>query len=300
MVLPNFLIIGAAKSGTTTLYECLQAHPQIYMSPLKEPKYFSYDAQRYKKVGRQKIIHNFPVTDLAAYQALFTQVTDERAIGEASPTYLQSSIAPRRIHELLPQVKLIAILREPAARAYSQYVMWYRYQRLQNRMKSTEILTNFVQDVAQGNGGTRIRYYDCLQCYFNLFSKEQIQVYLFDDLKADQTALIAKICDFLQVDPHLLPPQFAKVANKGGIPKNKFLFDYLESSKHVFNQIANPLLSDNTRNQLKSFYGKMRNYNLAEVPPLPAEIRYQLIDIYRQDTLNLQDLIQRDLSHWLK
>jgi Sulfotransferase family len=300
MVLPNFLIIGAAKSGTTTLYDCLQAHPQIYMSALKEPKYFSYEAQRYEKVSRQKVIHNFPITDWQAYQALFAPVTDEIAIGEASPTYLQSAIAPERIHAALPQVKLIAILREPASRAYSQYLMWYRYQRLQNRMNSTEILTNFVQDVAQGNGGTRIRYYDCLQRYLSLFPKEQLQVYLFDDLKADQMALLKAICNFLQVDPNLLPTQFDKVANKGGVPKNPFLFNYLERSKQVFNQTISPLFPNYSRHQLRHIYEKIRNYNLAAAPTLQPEIRRQLIEIYRQDTLNLQDLIQRDLSHWLQ
>ena len=101
MTMPNFLIIGAMKSGTTTLYDSLNAHPQIYMSRLKEPHFFSYD-------GTQ----NFPITNLEDYQALFRGVSNETLIGEASTTYLFNSKAPERIRHYIPQAKLIAILRD--------------------------------------------------------------------------------------------------------------------------------------------------------------------------------------------
>src|SRR5512142_2021892 len=102
MTLPNFLIIGASRSGTTSLFEYLRQHPEIYMSPVKEPMY-------YWEEGRGQ--YDYGVSTREAYERLFDGVTNERAIGEASPQYLRSPTAPARIAADLPDVRLIATLR---------------------------------------------------------------------------------------------------------------------------------------------------------------------------------------------
>src|ERR687894_3261543 len=115
MTMPNFFIIGAQKAGTTSLYYYLKQHPQIYMSPRKEPHFFKGMHSELRKSGRGLP----PVTDLGDYQALFRGVTDEKAIGEASASYLYSPKAPALIKSSIPDAKLIAVLRNPADRAYS-------------------------------------------------------------------------------------------------------------------------------------------------------------------------------------
>src|SRR5262245_39905027 len=105
MPLPNFLIIGAAKAGTTSLYDWLRQPPDGFRPALKQPKFFA-DAPQRTDV-------EFPVRTLAEYEALFEGAT-ARAIGEASPNYLGSSPAMHRIHDTLPRVRLIAALRDPA------------------------------------------------------------------------------------------------------------------------------------------------------------------------------------------
>src|SRR5918997_468574 len=129
MTLPNFLIIGAMKSGTTALYYYLEQHPQIYMSPVKEPNFFCS--------GGQEGWESKSVTRIRAYQYLFKDVSDEKAIGEASHCYLYEPQAVARIQEHLPDAKLVAILRNPVDRAYSHFLHMVR--------NGTEPLTDFGQ-----------------------------------------------------------------------------------------------------------------------------------------------------------
>jgi len=118
MQLPNFIVGGALKAGTTSLNYYLKQHPDVYMSPFKEPRYFAYDPAG--PTNGDSGLH-FPVTTLEQYAELFAGATNEKAVGEVSPHYIISPIAPRRIHDTLPGVKLIFSLRHPVKRAYSVY-----------------------------------------------------------------------------------------------------------------------------------------------------------------------------------
>ena len=108
MTMPNFLIIGAAKSGTSALYHYLRQHPQIYMSRRKETHFFGYEGRDPHTNGPGDTIGG-AVTNLTDYQALFADVKDEIAIGEASPTYVYVPQACERIKQYIPQAKLILI-----------------------------------------------------------------------------------------------------------------------------------------------------------------------------------------------
>lgn len=131
MTLPNFLIIGAAKAGTTSLYHYLAQHPQIYMSPIKEPNFFALEERcvDFRGPGDHLYIKQFSVTELERYRSLFQGVTHEQAVGEASPLYLYSPVAPARSHRYVPEMKLIAILRHPVDRAYSAFLHLLRDER---------------------------------------------------------------------------------------------------------------------------------------------------------------------------
>src|SRR5580704_17949873 len=123
MTLPNFFIIGAARSGTTALYEYLRQHPQIYMSPIKEPNYFAFYGQgiHYRGPRDQELVRSSYVPSLKAYEAQFSGVAKEIAVGEASPWYLYLPEAPERIRRKVPDAKLAAILRNPVDRAFSAF-----------------------------------------------------------------------------------------------------------------------------------------------------------------------------------
>ena len=123
MSMPNFLIIGAAKSGTSSLYAYSKQHPEIYMSSLKEPRFFAFEGEKVDFCGPGSDVFNQEtITNLEAYRALFNRVSDEKAIGEASPAYLCVPKAAECIYHYIPDVKLIVILRQPAERAYSSFL----------------------------------------------------------------------------------------------------------------------------------------------------------------------------------
>ena len=126
MAMPNFLIIGAMKSGTTALYYYLEQHPQVYMSPVKEPNFFC---------SEENSDGDF-ATRLGAYQDLFRDVSGEKAIGEASHCYLYEPEAAARIQEYITDAKLIAVLRDPVDRAYSHFLHMVR--------NGSEPLTDFA------------------------------------------------------------------------------------------------------------------------------------------------------------
>ncbi|NEO53881.1 MAG: sulfotransferase [Okeania sp. SIO3B5] len=137
MSMPNFLMIGAPKAGTTSLYEYLKQHPQVYLSEIKEPHFFSFEGrtQGFNDPSRANFIRK-KVTKIEDYKKLFEEVKDEVAIGEASTSYIYIPEAVERIKKYVPDVKIIAILRNPADRAFSHY--------LQHRKNGTEVFLDFA------------------------------------------------------------------------------------------------------------------------------------------------------------
>jgi len=296
MTMPNFLVVGAAKAGTTALYYYLKQHPQIYMSPEKEPKFFALEGDKldFRGPGDRENICKSAITDIETYRQLFQGVTNEIAIGEASPLYLYSPKAAERIKKYIPDAKLIAILRNPIERAYSGYIMHVREGR--------ETAKDFTEALQEEE--TRIRnnwgwghyvnvgfYHTQLKRYLELFDQEQIRVYLYEDLKTDPIKLVQDIFRFLGVDDKFMPDTSLKY-NVAGVPKN----DAIKTLIKNFNSIKpamNLLLPDKLRHYVRS--------KIYEKPPtLSKEIHQNLIEVYRKDILSLQDFLQRDLSKWLE
>lgn len=297
MILPNFLIIGAQKSGTTSFYNYLRQHPKIYMSPLKEPHFFSYGLSQ-TPVQWSESYGNLtsPITNFEDYQHLFQEVTNETKIGEASTSYLYHFQAAERIHHYLPEVKLIAILRNPAEIAYSKFLMDYRQQ--YDSFSQENLLNDFAQVIQRRKIKRGEIYSKMLKQYFNLFKKEKMKIYLFDDLKTNCNSLIKDCFQFLGVDDNFHINKSC-VYNSGGIPKNKIVYSSLEKTKKIFNTAVKPVIPESLLRPIYNKYIRFRSHYLIKPPPLPPEMRQELIKIYREDILQLQDLIQRDLSKWM-
>src|SRR5918998_2242905 len=128
MTMPNFLLIGAMKAGTTAFYQLLDKHPQVYMSPNKEPNFFAFEGEKldFRAPSDIEGLNRHAVTEIEEYQALFDGVSGEKAIGEASHWYMYKPEASGRIKHHLPEAKLIAVLRDPAERAYSEFLHFVR------------------------------------------------------------------------------------------------------------------------------------------------------------------------------
>ncbi|CAN5645871.1 hypothetical protein BH23PAT1_BH23PAT1_0110 [soil metagenome] len=294
MTLPNFLIIGAQKSGTTALYYYLKQHPQIYMSPEKEPHFFTYEGGEplFDGPGRGWVT---PVTSMEEYRRLFQEVSDETAVGEASPSYIYFEKAAKRIKHYIPETRLIAILRNPADRAYSNFLHAVRSGR-EPRGEFDQALREEDARI-QNNWGPvwhyrrKGFYYEQLKRYFDTFHRDQIKVCRYEDLEHDPTGFSQEIFDFLGVDD-MFTPEYMERQNVSGVPRNRAL-------RTAFTKMSTvtPVIKDYVPRGLRRYIG---NKMLANPPQFSPETRQQLIEVYRDDILKVQELVRQDLSHWLE
>ena len=298
--LPNFLLIGAAKSGTTSMYYYLKQHPDIYMSPTKEPKFFTMEGREINYQGpSDERIKKESVTTFEEYVKLFEGVSGERAIGEASTTYLSHlEGAAIKIQQTIPEVKLIAVLRHPADRAYSAY-MHLRRMGVENEEEFEKALAlepsrqeqNFYEYWMYRQRGY---YYQQLKTYYDLFPKEQIKVFLYEDMLSDLQGTLRETFRFLGVD-HDFSPDTSAWHNKSGIPKSEGVSTFL-TQKHPLKELAKKIVPERWGHRLVS---KVQGTILKQ-EQIPPAVRASMTQDYREDILQLQDLINRDLSRWLQ
>lgn len=308
---PNFLIIGAAKSGTTAVWHFLRQHPEIYMSPTKHTRFFSFEVEEPDFRGPAPTMRGpsgknqgvpYAITDADAYHALFDGVTGETAIGEASHSYLYQPRAAERIRNYAPDMKLVALLRNPAERAFSHYRQMVRDGR--------EQITDFSQALAEEEA--RIRddwwpdfhyvqtglYHGQLKRYFDLFRRDQLKVYFYEDLNSDPSGLSQDIFRFLGVDDAFVPQAAARY-NASGTPRNKALHSSLQRMRRLM-PIAERHLPEGAYRRLLRLGSRLHNQNLTKAR-LSPEVRRGATDRYfREDILSLQTLLDRDLSAWLR
>ena len=297
MTLPNFLIIGSAKGGTSSLHYYLRQHPQIFMPDLKEPRFFALEGEILNFQNPDSAINYNSITTLREYENLFANVTNELGIGEASPLYLYSEKAARRIKHYVPDAKLMVILRNPVDRAFSCYTHLLRegYETL-----SFEAALKAESERRQNNWAHLWHYreagyyYRQLKPYFELFNPEQIKIYLFDEFKQDNHAVLTDIYDFLGVDRDFVPDMTRQ--NVSGMPKSRMLQKFF-SQKNVFRSTIQAVMPKEIRHTVAA---KIKAWNIGKKPKLNPETRHQLMLEYRDDILQLQTLIAKDLTSWIQ
>lgn len=217
MRFPNFVVIGSSRSGTTSLYHHLNEHPQVYVTPVLEPRFFAFEGDDldYRGPG-DHLLKDRVVTTAADYAALFADVADETAFGEVSPAYLSSASAPHRIRHYVPGAKIIAILRNPVERAISSFLL--------EQLDGFETAPSL--DVALDLEATRTRanwsyvwryghrglYFTHLRRYFDLFPRDQIKVLRYEDWNdGDGVTLLREVFGFLDVDDRALPERAVRL-----------------------------------------------------------------------------------------
>lgn len=276
MILPNFIIFGSIKSGTGALHQYLGHHPEIFMSSLKEPRFFTYDERSPKKQGSKP----FQIKTVADYSRCFAGVTREIVIGEASSNYISSRAAARKIRQLIPNVKLLASLRNPADRAYAHYMM--------SRKDRTNIILAELTKENMGRSVTTSMYYENLKYYQDLFSPDQVKVLIFEEWTERVDSALKEVYEYLEVDSDFQLPSSVKYAPAIALWSGVGATGWLRRVKPYL-----PIQLVMTVNRLKSKVTR-------PIPELPAEMRTRLMQWYKDDVLKLQDLLDRDLSVWLE
>lgn len=293
--LPTFLVIGAAKCGTTALHAYLAAHPQVFMTTPKEPMFFDCEG----KTLPPGYYFNPVCTTLEDYQALFAGATPDRsARGEASTVYLYSPEAPGRIRRHVPDAKLVAILRDPAERAYSHY-LYFRQHGREPRKTFAAALADEPERLRQGvYSGFCYRargfYAAQLERYRAVFPPEQLRVHLYEDFCSDRAGVVRDILRFIGVDDTLLP-DLSRVHNVTAVPRSRFLHHRAHRTGLALTA-AKQLIPDRPRQRIRAWLDRLNLHR----PPLSPSLRADLVAGYREDLLRLHDLLGRDLSAWLK
>lgn len=300
MTLPNFLVIGAGKAGTTSLHDYLGQHPQVFLSAIKETNYLDFEdaAQAYTQPGSRDRRNFFPVRSLAQYESLFASHGGRRAIGEVSPRYLQSPRAAARIKALMPHARLIAILRDPSERAYSSYLMYardgYEFRSFEQALADEAAGVNHHLPSGQWRYVESGFYFRHLCRYLQLFDRDQVAVYLFDDLQNDAPALLRRIFRFLEVDEDFLCDVSIQ-RNPSGVPRSR-LVNWM-TRKRSWTPALKRHMPASWRRAVDRRVAAIQRSNLVRTP-LPDALRERLIGLYREDILQLERFLQTDLSHW--
>ncbi len=273
VTLPNFLVIGAPKAGTTSLHDYLRAHPQVYMAPVKAARFFCYKGQ----TNRAK----YPAATLADYEALFAGVRDETAIGEATAIYLEHPDAAARAHAVIPKARIVAILREPVQRAFSIHQM-------NLRDRGTNAGKDFLAALRDDPALRRL-YHEGLAPWYAHYPREAIKVMLLEDLRRDAAGAIRELFGFLGVDPDFVPE--LKVSNPGGVPRLQSLHGLMVNRR--LRQIARAVLPEGVIGAAKD----LRSLNLQKREMTEAE-RAGAYPWFAEDIRRTETLIARDLSAW--
>lgn len=288
----DFIGIGVPRAGTTWISECLQQHPDICFSKKKEIGFFNNDYEYQKGIEY--------------YQTYFNHCSGNGILGEFTPDYFLRKKTAMRIKNFFPNVKLIINLRNPIDRFYSQFLFSKMNCKLGRNVHPNEIIeSNDIKHVQSGH------YYEALKNYLEVFSRNQIIIMFYDDIKKDPHKFIKKIYSYLSVKPGFVPDVLLKKRNDSGRDKykNELIQKYFskfygfekafKATKH--GEEFTRLLKLCNLDKLKIWTHK-QNINKSIQKKVFKELdgvtRGRLYGLYEKDIKKLENLLEKKLDHW--
>lgn len=270
MTLPNFVLVGTMKSGTTTIKEYLREHPDVFMYP-REIHFF--DEEKFYLRGREW------------YESLFADASNQPAIIDKTPSYSYNPVCAPRMYELLPNAKLIWIFREPVSRAYSNY--WHSASRGWERLSFEDAIRRererYQQDIYRGYLRRSI-YAEQVERFLDYYRKQEMLFLLFEDLKSRPEAVLAELCKFLGVEQ-----------------------DKIRTERDRRNNVTSRPWSRRVEWAARRAFGERLPYRVIHrinkrpstgYPQLDPSLKRELKAFFVPHNRLLGDLIERDLSVW--
>lgn len=279
MVLPNLIGCGAPKSGSTTLYHYLSEHPDIWMSPEKELKFFSYE---YKK-------------SIQWYEEIFKPAKGERIRGEFSPFYITDPEIPYRIRKLIPEARLLFVLRNPVKRAFSHYWHavsvgnWPHHVSFSKAIRSPEGSERFL------NAGFYAKH---LEKYFEVFEKSQIHVIFTEELHHRPVEVMSDCYRFLGVNPSFAPD----VERRYNVAATTNSPALLKKTIYGLQRLLRPVMWWIPITFRQSLIVPIRRLILSSLgkpikpEPMSSDDYHYLSSLYREDIINLSKILERSLD----
>ena len=278
---PNFFVVGAPRSGTTSLYEYLKHTKGVFMSPVKEPNHFAVSASN--DIFLTEIIRK-----KSKYLSLFKNVKDEIAVGEASPSYLRDPKASNLIHQFVPKARIIIMLRDPVDRSFSTYLHYISMGKVnlpfpEAIKKALESKDTFPEALIGAS-----LYYEQVKRYLQIFGSKQVKIIIFEEFVKDTRTSLKEILEFLNIDSE--PPDIIEnIYNPFTVPRGKLVAQLI--SNKIIREAGKNLLPRSITPKLKKIFDKN-----APKPKISAEDRNFLEDFFRDDVKKLQELLDRPLS----
>ena len=296
MRLPDFLIIGASKAGTTTLYKYLCLHPQVYMCTPKEPEFFaSKNDKNYDK-------------GIDWYRSLFSKAEPHQVCGEASGRYTHWPHFPEtsaRIAQVIPSVKLIYIMRHPVDRAYSHYAQHIKYN--QNIKQQLEVKETFEENIERDSYVLDAsNYMQQIEQYLQFYSKDQFLFLLMEDLIQQPADMLRQIYQFIGVSDEIDLIQDKPIAaNQAAHHKEWFFRSRITTPLKKIPGLARAaaLLPQGVRDAayqvLRQLPYRQQEVEQKYLPqPMLPETRQILLERFHEPNQKLAEFLNRDLSHW--
>ena len=285
---PNFMIVGAPKSGTTSLQFYLSEHPEVFMSTPKEVNYFSHS-----EIEQEELYYkDFRIETLSEYEKLFDEVSNEKAIGEASVSYLFYPKIPYKIKKTIPNAKIIILLRDPVSRSYSHYLMDERlgyvdvdFDRIIFNNSKDKLLSLYYQQYVELG-----YYFQQVKRYLDVFGKENVGVYIFDDLTTNPQNILNQVYILLEIEKIELSG-INKRHNAYMNPKNSLISHLYHS--HRLRIITKRIMPDLLIDRMKKTL-----FKIDQKPTMSERILEYLSSLYIEDIQLLEKLIDKDLSCW--
>ena len=298
MTLPNFLIIGAARSGTSALAEFLRQHPEIFFCEPKEPHFFSFENQvvNFKGTGDDIMMNQRAITSLDKFTRLFEKA-QAKAIGEGSVSslyYHDRSIPSIQRH--VPDARMILLLRNPIDRAYSSYL----YMRARGHEKHESFLAALDDEASRIRENwhhiwhyTQMGFYSKqIQAFIDAFGRDKIKIYLHEDLKKSPEAMFRDLFGFLGVDTSFSPKTDIEI-NRSGEPKSKLLHSLIRGvvKRPWMRSMVRAMVPRHLRMRVQS--GNLARNEMSE------EARVRLSNQFRDEIHDLSKVLQRDVTPWI-
>ncbi len=291
--IPNFFIVGAAKAGTTTLYELLKRHPDVYLSVIKEPQFFCCEDLYQKGIDYY----------LKTY---FNKSSKFSARGDATPQYIHFEKVAKRISEAIPTAnqRFILIMRDPVKRAYSLY--WNMVaEGVENLSFKDAIEQEDIRSrdpYLEKNCALKFQYIKSgmyahqIRNYLKYFKKDQFLFLFFEDLIENKDKVFNEICGFLGIRSDVLLST-EEVFNASSMPRSRLVHRFIRQPSFLKSKIAK-LLPVALRYRIVSHVLEI-NKKKGSYEDLDKVVELRLREIFKDDIIDLQTITGRTLSNWL-
>ncbi len=275
MKTPNFIVVGAHKAGTTSLHYYLNQHPAIYLPSAKGTDLLW--RSKFKELD-----------EAGEYLAQFEPAEPGKVLGEVSSVYLhRGKKLVEKIKRLFPDVKIVVILRNPIDRTYS-HALWDRSYTQDEIQNLDELVLSSEKFLNPG------RYYTHLKTYFSYFEREQVKLFLHEDLQQNPHQLFAELFDFIGVDQDFVPDT-SKRFHSGALKLSNPYRNLLEKRVSI-SPLVKSFIPKATRKFLRK---KLHAKSHAPKPSMSHNLRLELTNYFQDEVINLKQLTGLDVLHWL-